>query len=129
MGAVVSCIEDGPSHEVVRACKAGDQNAIITRRVHLDPGLLTHHTFSDKDTCWHMAAEAGHRDTLALLLELAEQEGVVAHLGGADKVLNLRNSKGLTPLHLACSRDHVDCVRWLLQHVRARFGGAAAAGA
>lgn len=114
MGAVVSCVENGPSHDVGRACKEGD-HALITRRVHMDPGLLTHHTFNDKDTCWHMAAEVGNRDTLALLLTLAEQEGVVAQLGGARQVLNQRNAKGLTPLHLACWKDHLDCVKWLLR--------------
>jgi ankyrin repeat protein len=52
-------------------------------------------------TAAYLAAEAGHHGILLML-----------HRHGAD--LKVANADGVSPLHMACRRGHIECVRFLL---------------
>lgn len=55
-------------------------------------------------TCIHCAAQGGHTDCLAYLLDI-----------GADTLIEDRDSTGHTCLHLAVKANNIDCVRLLLE--------------
>ncbi|KAL0390197.1 UNVERIFIED_CONTAM: putative E3 ubiquitin-protein ligase XBAT31 [Sesamum calycinum] len=64
-------------------------------------------------TCLHYAAYYGHSDCLQVILSAARNSQVAASWG-YSRFVNVRDSKGATPLHLAARRRHPECVHMLL---------------
>ncbi|KAL0369798.1 UNVERIFIED_CONTAM: putative E3 ubiquitin-protein ligase XBAT31 [Sesamum angustifolium] len=64
-------------------------------------------------TCLHYAAYYGHSDCLQVILSAARNSQVAASWGYSCFV-NVRDSKGATPMHLAARRRHPECVHMLL---------------
>ncbi|KAJ8750537.1 hypothetical protein K2173_015693 [Erythroxylum novogranatense] len=66
-------------------------------------------------TCLHHAAYYGHSDSLGAILSAAQSSPVAVSWGYA-RFVNIRDSKGATPLHLAASQRRPQCVRILLDN-------------
>uniref|UniRef100_A0A1B6DBA0 phospholipase A2 n=1 Tax=Clastoptera arizonana TaxID=38151 RepID=A0A1B6DBA0_9HEMI len=65
-------------------------------------GAIIDHIDNEGNTAFHFGASTNKDIILALIQKTPPQ------------CLNLRNIDGYTPLHLACLRDHPDCVQTLL---------------
>ncbi|KAL2239763.1 putative E3 ubiquitin-protein ligase XBAT31 [Sesamum indicum] len=66
-------------------------------------------------TCLHYAAYYGHSDCLQAILSAARTSQVSASWG-YSRFVNIRDSKGATPLHLAARQRRPQCVHILLDN-------------
>ncbi|KAI3461533.1 hypothetical protein Pfo_018196 [Paulownia fortunei] len=66
-------------------------------------------------TCLHYAAYYGHSDCLQAILSVARTSQVSASWG-YSRFVNIRDSKGATPLHLAARQRRPQCVHILLDN-------------
>ncbi|KAL8141396.1 hypothetical protein V2J09_007417 [Rumex salicifolius] len=66
-------------------------------------------------TCLHYAAHYGHSDCLQTILSTAKSLHIAVSWGFA-RFVNVRDSKGATPLHLAARRRQPICVQFLLDN-------------
>ncbi|EPS62988.1 hypothetical protein M569_11798 [Genlisea aurea] len=66
-------------------------------------------------TCLHYAAYYGHLDCLEAILSIARTSPVAASWG-FSRFVNIRDSKGATPLHLAARQKRPQCARMLLSN-------------
>ncbi|KAL7173425.1 hypothetical protein ACSBR2_032813 [Camellia fascicularis] len=66
-------------------------------------------------TCLHYAAYYGHSDCLQAILSSARHSHVAASWG-YTRFVNIRDSKGATPLHLAARQRRPECVHILLDN-------------
>ncbi|KAG0484117.1 hypothetical protein HPP92_012201 [Vanilla planifolia] len=64
-------------------------------------------------TCLHYAAYYGHLDCLKAIADAAHANPIAESWGFA-RFINVRDSKGATPLHLAAKQGQPACVRMLL---------------
>ncbi|XP_071721432.1 putative E3 ubiquitin-protein ligase XBAT31 [Rutidosis leptorrhynchoides] len=66
-------------------------------------------------TCLHYAAYYGHYDCVEIILNAARTSHVAASWG-FSRFVNIRDSKGATPLHLAARQRRSQCVHLLLNN-------------
>ncbi|KAL0911712.1 hypothetical protein M5K25_019871 [Dendrobium thyrsiflorum] len=64
-------------------------------------------------TCLHYAAYYGHSDCLQAILQAA-QANLISESWGFSRFVNVRDTKGETPLHIAAKQGRLACVRMLL---------------
>ena len=99
--------DDSPLHKL---CRDGDMK--MTAFVDdIDPQLLSEKITKKPGgvfgyTLLHMVVSSGKPEVLNYLLDRT----------GTDVNINCRANSGYTPLHLAASGGHIECVRELLAH-------------
>ncbi|CAL9056938.1 unnamed protein product [Musa banksii] len=98
--------------------------ACVQKLLEAGANILTFDSLNGR-TCLHHAAYYGYADCLQVILSAA-QSATVADSWGFRRFVNVRDSNGATPLHLAARQTKPDCVHILLDNgalVSATTGG------
>ena len=109
---------------LLEAAKAGDFKR-VDEILNRHPDLLTAKKgLSDDSTLLHHAAKTGRLTFLSLILEFAQGPHSLfaaltpeARRAKVLSLLNRTNSKGYTPLMVACKKGHADCAAFLVEQV------------
>ena len=97
------------------------------------PELLTCRSGLPSNECsiWHLASKAGKIGLLRCFLEFSRSEvspfaALPAEQRDAKirRLLDAKDGKGQTPLHMAAERGHIQCVELLVEMVSVYFEGA-----
>ncbi|PIN22005.1 26S proteasome regulatory complex, subunit PSMD10 [Handroanthus impetiginosus] len=86
----------------------------VKKLIEADANILMFDSLNGR-TCLHYAAYYGHSDCLELILSAARDSHVSASWG-YSRFVNIRDSKGATPLHLAARQRQSQCVHILLDN-------------
>lgn len=111
------------AHRFLDAAKSGDEDAAASSLA-TRPELVTSTTLLQRKTALHLAAEEGHLQVLASIVETLLCQVSTPEEGGASssfedaqalvgEVINSKDAEGRTPLVIACGHGHVQCARWV----------------
>ncbi|KAG0501354.1 hypothetical protein HPP92_001426 [Vanilla planifolia] len=85
----------------------------VEKLLHTGANILMFDSVNER-TCLHHAAYYGHSDCLEAILQAASHSKRISASWGVARFVNLRDSKGLTSLHLAAKQGKAACLRLLL---------------
>ena len=121
------CVGYGPDADMLLSAAKGDAGteSRVLALLGEHPRLLTcRRGLSNECSIWHFAAKNGRIGLLQHLLEFARGDlSPFASLSVDQReakirgLLDMKNGKGQTPLHLACKRGHLACTEFLIEMV------------